>query len=453
MHDAEAHLVDDLKKIFDTEPYSVRNLTTRLKNVHPIDIAVALQYLEGPEKIAVLSTLSDRVAALVLDETDEETKKAYLEQVDEQHLARLLELMPPDEGADLLELASEEVGEEVLEKVEEETAQELRELRQYEPDTAGGQMTIDFVSLRENMTAAEAVKTIQGAVDAEYTNWIHVTDDLGRLAAVVSIQQIISAPAERPLTEFMYRDVHYVTTNVDQEEAAQLADRYNLPSVPVTDENGLLKGIITLDDVLDVMSEEASEDMYLLSGTQSLHPMAEAVHRRALKRMPWLLVTVGMGLVVMFIYSRYEGVIRRENGLWLVFFVPLVQALGGNVGIQSSTMIVRGLATGEIDYTRLLRVIFSEMGVGLSIGVVFAVIVGTAATAITADARLGMVVSAAIVAGVLISSLTGTVIPLLCNKFGVDPAITAGPFITALNDVSCLTIYFTIAALVFVWLV
>ena len=449
----EANLVDDLHEILSAEEISRTRLAERLKRVHPIEIARALQYLDEEEKTPVLATLDDRAAALVLDETDEDTKKAFLEHVDEEHLARLLELMPPDEGTDLLELAPDAVEEEVLEKVEEATAQELRELSQYEPDTAGGQMTTDFVALREDMTAADAVRAIQGAVDAEQVNWLHVTDTEGRLCGYVSIRQIISAPPDKPVDEFMFRDVQYVTTDVDQEEVAQLADRYNLPAVPVTDQNKILKGIITLDDVLDVMSEEASEDIYLMSGTQSTHPMSERVRYRVLKRMPWLLVTVGMGLVVMFIYSRYEGWLGSTPGaLWLVFFVPLVQALGGNVGIQSSTLVVRGIATGEISYAGLSRVILSEMAVGLAIGLVFGTLVGVAAAFIQSQ-KLGMVVASAILSGVLMSSLTGTVIPLACNKLGVDPAITAGPFITALNDLICLTIYFGIATLVFAWLV
>ena len=449
----EVNLVNDLHEILHAGEISRTRLAERLKKVHPIDVAIALQYLDDGEKMPVLVTLDDRAAALVLDETDEETKKAFLEHVDDERLARLLELMPPDEGTDLLELAPDEVEEEVLDKVEDETAQELRELSQYEPDTAGGQMTTDFVWLREDMTAADAVRAIQGAVDAEQVNWIHVTDSNDRLCGYVSIRQIISAPPEKPVGEFMYRDVRYVTTDVDQEEVAQLADRYNLPAVPVTDQNKVLKGIITLDDVLDVMSEEASEDISLMSGTLSIHPMSERVHYRVLKRMPWLLVTVGMGLVVMFIYSRYEGWLGETPGaLWLVFFVPLVQALGGNVGIQSSTLVVRGIATGEISYAGLSRVILSEVAVGLAIGVVFGIVVGAAAAFVQSQ-KLGIVVASAIVSGVLMSSLTGTVIPLACNRLGVDPAITAGPFITALNDLICLTIYFSIATLVFAWLV
>ncbi|HUW55035.1 MAG TPA: magnesium transporter [Planctomycetota bacterium] len=453
MSTPESKLVDDLRRILGAAGDVQSRLTRRLKKVHPIDVAISLQYLDEPEKTRVLATLDDRSAAVVLDETDADTKRAFLEQVDKERLARLLELMPPDEGTDLLELAPDAMEEAVLDRVEDGTAQDLRELSRYEPDTAGGQMTTDFVALREDMTASDAVRAIQGAVDAEQINWIYVTRTDGTLSGYVSIRQIVSAPPQRPVSEFMHRNVRHVTTDVDQEEVAQLADRYNLPAVPVTDPTGVLKGVITLDDVMDVMSEEASEDIYLMSGTQSIHPMTEAIRHRALKRMPWLLVTVGMGLVVMFIYSRYATWIEQTPGaLWLVFFAPLVQALGGNVGIQSSTLVVRGIATGEIDYAGLPRVILSEMAVGLAIGVVFAVIVGAAA-AFTRSQRLGLVVSSAIISGVLMSSFTGTVIPLLCNKFGVDPAITAGPFITALNDLICLTLYFTIATLVFAWLV
>ena len=444
MAKSKLDLVDDIHEILSEPDYSSAKLGNRLGREHPIDIAIAMQYLDEEERLAILSTLDNDVVAVVLDETDEETKRSFLERVGEERLAELIELMPPDEGADLLELAPEEMEEEVLEHVEKETAQELRQLRQYEPDTAGGQMTTEFVALDDGMTAADAIKAIQGAVDAEVVSWIHVTDSDDRLCGVVSIQQIVSAPAEKSLADFMYRDVRSVTTDVDQEEVAQLADKYNLPSVPVTDPGGRLKGIVTLDDVMDVMSEEASEDIYLLSGTQSIHPMAESIGHRVLKRMPWLLVTVGMGLVMIFLYRQHKEFIEAK-GIWLVFFVPIVQALGGNVGIQASTLVVRGLATGELESGRMRRVMITEVGVGLIIGIVFGIFVGIVAGLTEGNMALGIIVTIAIICGVGMASLTGTVIPLVCNRYGVDPAITAGPFITALNDVMCLTIYYGIA--------
>ncbi|HUU43889.1 MAG TPA: magnesium transporter [Planctomycetota bacterium] len=444
-------LAESLRELIHARTFSPKALAERLAAVHPIDIAVALQYLDEDETLAVVKTLDDHAAAEVLDETDEDTKRAILERVDRERLADLVDLMPPDEGADLLELAPDEIEEVVLERVERDTAQDIRELQRYEPDTAGGQMTTEFVALREDMTATDAIRTLQGAVDAEQTNWVHVTDAADRLAGYVSIAQLISAPGNRHVADFMHRDVQSVTTDLDQETVARLADHYNLQAVPVTDTRGVLKGIITLDDVMDVMSEEASEDMFLLAGSQSVHPLSENVLLRVTKRMPWLLVTVGMGLVVMFIYSRYEPVIRAGS-IWLVFFVPIVQALGGNVGIQSSTLVVRGLATGDIGHGRLSRVILTELAVGLTIGVLFGLLVGLAAGAIQ-NPRLGLVVALAIPVGVLSSSFTGTVIPLVCNRVGVDPAVTAGPFITALNDLICLTIYFSIASLVFIWLI
>jgi len=216
---------------------------------------------------------------------------------------------------------------------------------------------------------------------------------------------------------------------------------------------------VTVDDVIDVLNEEFSEDIFRLAGTAATHPTREPVLRRFLLRMPWLLVTLTGGLAVALVVRRFEASI--EAFVAIFFFLPAVNAMGGNVGIQSSTIIVRGLATGEVDFSRLLRVLFGELGVGALLAVFFGVVMagvvysltsigGAGAQAGAQSLRLGLAVGLAMMAGIVTSALVGTLVPMFCWRAGIDPAITAGPFVTVLNDVFCTAIYFTVATLILV---
>ncbi len=445
-------LILDIERILTAEGGAEVNAGTlqhRLADEHPIDIAVALQHLDEEQKLSVLEALEPETQAQVLDETDIETKKAFLEQADREVLTSIVEEMPPDEGADLLDLMPEETEQQVLQAVEEPHAGSLRELLEYEPDTAGGQMTTDFVSLRADTTAAEAIRKIQGAVDAEHVNWLYVVDDQGGLVGTVSIQQLITARPDSMISDFLHTEVYSVTTDVDQEEVVRVVDRYNLPALPVTAADGVLKGIITLDDVVDVIRQEVDEDMYRMAGTASDHPVTEPVPKRVLKRLPWLVVTVVTGLTVAYIYSSHEELLK--GAVAIVFFAPVIQALGGSVGVQSSTILVRGLATGELETGRISRLLLHEVTVGALIGIICGAIVGLVAGWWQGSASLGLVVAMAILTGVTASSLTGTMVPAICHKLGVDPAISAGPFVTGLNDIIGLGVYLGIATLVLQW--
>lgn len=444
-------LIFDIERILTAEggtEADIRILQHRLADEHPVDIAAALQHLDEEQKLSVLEALEPETQAQVLDETDIETKKVFLEQADREVLTSIVEEMPPDEGADLLDLMPEETEQQVLQAVEEPHAGSLRELLEYEPDTAGGQMTTDFVSLKAETTAAEAIRKIQGAVDAEQVNWLYVVDDRGGLVGTVSIQQLITAKPDSMVSDFLHTEVYSVTTDVDQEEAARVVDRYNLPALPVTDADGMLKGIITLDDMVDVMREEADEDMYRMAGTASDHPMTEAIHKRVLKRLPWLLGAIVIELAVALVYSAYTETL--EAMVAIVFFTPLILSLCGSLGVQSSTILVRGLATGEVEPRRISRILVHEIAIGVLIGVICGGLVGVLA-GFWQQPHLGVAVGVAIPISTIFASLIGIVIPAMSHRLGIDPAITAGPLVTSITDIVPLTIYLSIATLVLQW--
>jgi magnesium transporter len=444
-------LRERLRRIFDQSPDPLPEVKEIVRQANPLDLAEILKDLEPVHKLLLIDVLSEEQAALVLDETDHRSRRAILEAADEKSIADLVEEMPPDEGADLLGQLPEEKEQAVLEELPREEALEIRELLEYLPTTAGGIMTTELVNLTESMTAAQALEMLREASEAEEIASLYVLDEAGRLKGYVPIRRLVTSSPDKLVGEMLESDVIEVRTDVDQEEVARLVDKYNLSAVPVVDEHGVLKGAVTVDDVIDVIREEVSEDMLRLAGTASHHPTLEPVRRRVLMRLPWLATTLLGGLVTMLLLSHFRPTVQKL--IPLIFFMPIIQAMGGNVGLQSSTIMVRGLATGEVDFSRLLRVLSGEVRVGGIIALVCALFTAVVASffrdpALPLSMFLPLAVGLAMFCGITMSALVGTLIPMLCHKVGVDPAVTAGPFITTLNDVISLLIYLSIATLV-----
>jgi len=416
-----------------------------LADQNPHDIASILHEFDDEEKVLIFEALGGEQSPTVLDETDEGSRKDILERVSPERIARLLELMPPDEAADLLKDIPADTRPQVLKQVRPADAEQLRKLSAYAPHTAGGIMTTEFAVVREDRTAADAIRKIQGAVDAETFDTIYVVDTQGVLVGRVSIRKIISVAPQTRIKDIMDDLVLSVTTDQDQEEVASTAHKYELTSVPVVSEEGVLQGIVTVDDVLDVVEEEVSEDMYRLAGTTGLHPSREAIPRRVLHRFPWLLITLFGGTMLALVLGAYSNLLEEMAAI--VFFMPMIAGLSGNVGIQSSTIIVRGIATGEVDVNRTARVMVTELATGAIVGLICGSLAGLIALVLhVSPGRLFICVAASMFCSVSVAALMGTLIPLLCHRVGVDPAVSAGPFLTMLTDITSYAIYLTIAS-------
>jgi magnesium transporter len=421
-------------------------VASALDDLHPTEVADVLEELDIDVRKRVFQLLDNEVAIEVLDELDEEAKQELVGELERRKLQVLVGEMPSDEAADMLALLPPEQTEEVLSGVEDEQALDLRELVEYPPDTAGGIMTKDYLAITAGHTAQDAIDAIRNTPNAEVINYLYVIDENERLVGVLSLREVLLARPESSLDSFAKTEVVSVDTGTDQEEVARVLDKYDFAALPVVDGNGILRGAVTYDDVIDVMEAEASEDIYRLAGTAAQRPTRMAAPRRVILRLPWLMITLVGGIVSSQIMLSFGQ--SLEKVISIAFFVPVINGMGGNVGLQSSTVVVRGLATGEVHMSRVASVVLKEIVVGAMIGLICGSAVGIFALFTLTQPELGLAVALAMFCGITVAALTGTAIPLFCQRLGIDPALAAGPFITTLNDITCLTIYLTMAILI-----
>ena len=305
-------------------------------------------------------------------------------------------------------------------------------------------MTTKFFSLSEDTTAQEAIRRLQQATDAEMVFYIYVTDKEDRLVGVLSLRQVLTVPPDTPLKNIMTRDVLSVAVDMDQEEVARQVARYNLLAIPVVENDQRLVGIITVDDVVDVIREEATEDMLKMAGATEGDILMDASSMKAARlRLPWLLTNLLGSLVCGGILWYFRFAIQEVVAI--VSFVPVIAAMGGNVGLQSSTLIIRGLATGRIELSDVRRIFFREIRVGLLLGVACALLMIVVSWVWHGQEILVMVVGASLILAFLVSTSMATIMPVLLKRVGVDPAVAAGPVVTTANDITGITIYLTLA--------
>jgi magnesium transporter len=314
-------------------------------------------------------------------------------------------------------------------------------------------MTTEVVAVGSDETVGSALAKLRAAEQPEVMNGTFVVDSAGRLVGEVDLKHLLNADLDDPVAAVMDRDVTSIEATADQEQAARLVERYHLASLPVVDAAGRLKGVITADDIIDVLAEEASEDMLRLAGTGVLHPTSERILTRLAARAPWLSVTLLgtflAGMLIEQVETRwFAGGLPAGSGHFraLMYFIPLIGGMAGNVGSQSSTIMVRGFATGEVDPRRPMRVLPGELAIAACIGVVSGVLVGLATAYWQGDrAWLGLVVGTALPCAILVAALAGTVVPFACHRVRVDPAYASGPFLLTLNDLAAYLIYFGVA--------
>jgi magnesium transporter len=421
-----------------------RSIRQLLKDLHPADIAFVIEHLSGEYADTLFSILDDETASSVLSELNEPRQQILVKKLQKDKLSDLVEEMESDDAADIVSLLKKDEQEQVLESMdEEEDAEEIRELLQHPEDTAGGRMSKEVVTVKDTSGVASAVEEIRKAADEteQIYNVFVVSEDENRLLGILPLNTLLLAKSDIKVSEIMEKDVVHVTTRMDQEEVAKLVKKYDMVEIPVVDEGGRLVGRITHDDIMDVIEEEAHEDISHMAGAGEEEITEPSAFKVSRVRLPWLVIGLFGGLVSAVVMSRFEVAIERI--VTLVFFVPVVMAMGGNVGMQSSAIVVRGLATGEIDVTHTLHRLFREIRVALINGLVC----GAILTALTffwlKNIHLGAVVGGALICVILISTFVGTLVPLLLKRFDIDPALATGPFVTTSNDIIGLAIYFT----------
>ncbi|MDY6953414.1 MAG: magnesium transporter, partial [Thermodesulfobacteriota bacterium] len=312
--------------------------------------------------------------------------------------------------------------------------------------TAGGIMLPDFIALKDDSTAREAIEALQKEyVDVEMPFYLYVIDDHDNLVGVISLRQLVVVPPETRLKSIMTTDVVSVKTNMDQEEVARIVARYNVLAVPVIDENNKLVGIVTVDDVIDIIRAEATEDILKMAGAGGDLVESQSLLRSARIRLPWLLASWIGGVIAFFVISHFQTTLSKL--VYLAAFIPIIMGMGGNIGTQSSTIVVRGLATGQLDMKQIWQVVFKELAVGFLLGFVYGALLGFVAHLRYDLWLLGVTVGLAVMSSMTIAAMVGSLVPMVFARINIDPAVATGPFVTTSIDILSVSFYFWIATL------
>ena len=430
------------------------NLQPLLDQLHPADIADTIENAPDETQNRIFDLLDDETKADVMAELDDSTEAEILDELTTEEISDIAEEMAPDDAADMLSELDTQRSEEVLGLMEEEDSEEVRELLRYDEESAGGRMTTDLVALPSTQTAQQALDHI-GSLDLDEPIYsAYVVDTTGKLLGYVQIWQMLKAEnRNKTLAEIAEETTVTALPETDQETVAQMMSKYDLSSLPVIDDEGKLVGRITIDDIVDVIQEEASEDIFKLAGSDDAELEDPSPLASCKARLPWLLITLGTGFITSMILKAFIHRITAMEVLALSFFVPIVMGMGGNTGIQSSTLIIRGLALGSFNEKKLYRLLLREMEIGMLMGVVCGTVIGIWARFIIGGttafnpAFLAFAVGLALFSAMMFAAIFGAFVPLLLNRFKIDPAVASGPFVTASNDVMALLIYYAITFL------
>ena len=429
------------------------NLIKLTNKTHPADLAIVFRYFTEDEQSQTFALMrDDEHTAEFLTELDEALVKDLLQKESAERIASIIEKAPANDQSDILGALSVERSQSVIDLLKQEEQEELAEIMGYPEDSAGAMMTTDVFTLHEGTTSGNAIKTLQDQEDAEMVFYLYVTDDDDRLVGVVSLRALATTPSDTKLKDIMIKRVHSVRPETDQEEVARVVAQYNFLAVPIIDPDERLLGIVTVDDVVDVIREEATEDFLQMAGAgKDRDILLKSSWENARARLPWLFASWIGGIIAASLIGAFEHML--ESIIVLAAFIPVIIGMGGNIGTQSSTIIVRGIATGRVDVGGELKLILKEMRVGLILGVLYGLLLGFFADFSFEDApsNLGIVVGLSICASMLLAATIGTVTPLILRKLDIDPAVATGPFVTTSIDILGVLFYFVIAGSILVF--
>lgn len=417
-----------------------------LRELHPADIAEVLAELPPERQAALIKELGAPLGAEALSELEADERAELLELIDARVLADLLETLPADEATDIVGEAPDEKAEDVLGHLEPEDSAEIKQLLEYEDDSASGIMDPELFSVHETTTVGQTLKALRELEFDEPVYYVYAVDYRMRLVGTLTLQKLIASDESRPVGSIMNRRFISVRPDTDQEEVAQLVQKYDLLAVPVVDEDDCLLGRITVDDVMDVLDEERTEDLMRLAGVTHWSEETRSMFKTALKRMPWLVVAL-IGSLVGAAFQRFFGArLGMESYALFAPFVTVIAAMGGNIGIQSCTTMVRGIAVGEIDENPG-KAIIREIRISFIVGVACALIAALFAHITGAGSvwYVSSVVGVSLFVAIMGASTVGAMAPAMCNRVGIDPTAASGPLVTVTLDILGIAIYFSIA--------
>ncbi|MFD2529769.1 MULTISPECIES: magnesium transporter [Polaribacter] len=417
------------------------------EEVHFADIAEVLDEVNFDEAIYIIKLLDSEKTSEILTELDEDTREKILENLSAKEIADEVGEMDSDDAADIIGELSEERQERVIDALEDdELAADIKELLSYEDNTAGALMAKELVKVYETWTVAGCMRRIRGqAKEVTRVHSIYVVDKQDKLVGRLSLKDLIIAKAEQKIAEISKTKVDAVNVNENDEEVAKIMAKYDLEAIPVVDDNNVLLGRITIDDIVDVLKEEADKDYQMAAGLTQDVDSDDSIFELTKARLPWLFLGLVGGVGAFIIMEGFHDIFSKYGTLF--FFTPLIAAMAGNVGVQSSAIIVQGLANDDVKgsiYGRLLK----EMLLAALNGVILALFLFIFVWIYKGEVNLSLAISVSLVVVIIIAGLIGTFVPLFLHKRGIDPAIATGPFITTSNDIFGILIYFMIAKMI-----
>jgi magnesium transporter len=447
---AVASAMPDARMRNSALPEDMADLRSHFQDMHPADIAELMHHVDDDAAVTLFASLDDELRADVLVELNESLRDEILSSLPKEEILPLVSEMESDDAADVVQDLRDldaGVAQQLLEGLDKDLREDVESLLEFPDDSAGGVMAREIVAVPADVSVDQAILEVRRLAESreiEDIYAIYVVDEMGFLRGVASLQDILLAKEGQSVGDIMDPDVISVDAMMDQEEVAQVARKYDLASVPVVDTAGLLLGRVTLDDVYDITLEEAEEDIHHLAGTDEevLEHSSMVIVR---ERLPWLLVGLFGGMMAALLMSLFEGNLRVM--LEASFFVPVVMGMGGAVGIQSSTIVVRGLATGELQVSDFWQRGWREMKVSFVASLVCGIILLGVVWLWLGDGLQAMVIATALAVVMVQASVIGALIPLILKKRGIDPAIATGPFITTTNDILGLSVYLILIAL------
>jgi magnesium transporter len=463
-----ALLAPDIVALLEESPST---LAVETEEMHPADLADVAELLEPEQLKAFLDALGPSRAADVLEYLDEEVRTQFLETITPREAAEIVTEMTPDDRADVLDEMDEEHAEDILSEIPSEARREVEKLLAYDPDSAGGLMTTEFVSVSADMTVEDALENVRAVARSgkkEAMHNIYTTDAQGRIAGVMSLRELLAAPSGAKISDIAWTEVVSVSPQADREEVARVISNYDMVAVPVVSESGHAMGVITVDDVIDAIQEEQTEDVQKLGGMEALDEPYMQIGLMAMikKRAGWLSVLFLSEMLTTTAMQHFDVELHRVAAL--ILFVPLVMSSGGNSGSQATSLITRAMALREVEIADWLRVVARELPSGIILGMILGVIgmarislwqwmwfqdfhVGTVRMGYDYNPHwmlIALTIGVSLVGIVTFGSLAGSMLPFVLRKLGFDPASASAPFVATLVDFTGLSIYFLVASLV-----
>ncbi len=434
----DGKLIEEVKHF--AEQGNRQGLKKLIDDMRAADLADLIEYLDPEERIFIFNLLEPDGAGEVLVEIETPVQERILKGLDNQAITEIVQGLDSDDAADLVGDLPDDRAREIIERVGDEVSEELEKLLPYPEDTAGGIMALEFVAVKADASVKDAIDTIrEKREEVENLYYIWVVDDLGKLVGVISLKDLVLEPTDRKISDIMNPEVISVHVDTDQEEVARLVKKYDLVAIPVVGDDHRLAGRITHDDIIDVIEEEADEDISLMAGVIDQEIAEESTLKISRARLPWLIAGLFGGILAAAVINQFES--SLEKILALSFFFPVIMAMGGSTGTQAATIVVRGMATGDISLVNIGKRLWMEMRVALVnalvCGILLALIVGTWVS----DYGLGSVVGLALVLIIVNAGVIGSAVPMALKKWNIDPALATGPFVTTSNDILSLLIY------------